>query len=134
VEPGQLIYTLLSQAPDVAALLDYVHPEDGLQHRIYPLVAPQGTPRPYVCFQLISRVPDAGSSALCRLGDVARVQLSLFADDYETLAQLTAAIKAELDYAEPEPDLTLEPDNQHDHHDERAICLFRSLDYRFDIP
>lgn len=137
MEPGQLLYSLLSQAPAVAALLDYVDPVKGLQHRIYPVVAPQGTPRPYVCFQLISRVPEAGSSALCRLGDVARLQLSLFSKDttdYATLAAITAAIKAELDYAEPEPGVYLEPDNQHDHHDERAICLFRSLDYRVELP
>jgi hypothetical protein len=128
---------MLSQAAPVAALLDYVHPEKGSQHRIYPVVAPQGTPRPYVCYQLISRVPEAGSSALCRLGDVARVQLSIFSKDttdYATLAAITAAIKAELDYAEPEPGVYLEPSNQYDHHNPEAICLFRSLDYRVELP
>jgi len=134
VEPGQLLFALLSQAAPVAALLDYVDPVKGLQHRIYPLVAPQNTPRPYACFQLISLVPEVGSSKACRLGDVARVQLSLFADDYATLAALTAAVRQELDYAEPEPGVYLEYDNQHDHHDERAICLFRSLDYRVELP
>jgi hypothetical protein len=134
VEPGQLLYSLLKAAAPVAALLKYVHPEKGAQHRIYPLVAPQGTPRPYVCYQLISRVPETGSSKACRLGDVARVQLSLFADDYATLAKLTAAITKELDYAEPEPGVYLEPANQHDHHDPQAICLFRSIDYRVELP
>ena len=130
MEPGQLLFSLLKAAAPVSALLTA---HNG-QLKVYPLVAPQDTPRPYCCYQLISRVPESGSSALCRLGDVARVQLSLFADDYATLAMLTDAITKELDYAEPEPDVYLEPDNQQDHHDERAICLFRSLDYRVELP
>lgn len=134
MESGTLLFALLSQAAPVAALLDYEHPEEGLQHRIYPLVAPPDIPRPYCCFQLIDRVPEPGSSKACRLGDVARVQLSLFADDYATLARLTEAITAELNYAEPEPGVFLEPVNQQDHHDARAICLFRSLDYRVELP
>jgi hypothetical protein len=133
VEPGQLLFTLLSQAPDVVALLGMPNG----QVKVYPLVAPQGTPRPYVCYQLISRSPQAGGSALCRLGDVARVQLSIFSKDttdYATLAAITAAVRQVLDYAEPEPGVYLELDNQQDHHDERAICLFRSLDYLVELP
>lgn len=133
MEPGQLLFSLLSQAAPVSALLPHVR-NGQPETKIYPVVAPQNTPRPYCCYQLISRVPETGSSALCRLGDVARVQLSLFADTYAQLAQLTAAIKAELDYTEPEPGVYLEPDNQHDHHDPQAICLFRSLDYRVELP
>lgn len=125
MEPGTLLFALLSQAAPVVALLGT---------RIYPLVAPQGAPRPYCCYQLVDRVPESGSSAACRLGDVARVQLSLFADDYATLASLTAAFRDVLDYAEPEPGVYLEIDNQQDHHDERALCLFRSLDYRVELP
>lgn len=130
MEPGQLLFSLLKAAAPVAALLT----ASNKQVKVYPLVAPQNTPRPYCCYQLIDRVPEPGSSKACRLGDVARVQLSLFADDYATLAKLTTAITEELDYAEPEPGVYLEPVNQQDHHDERAICLFRSLDYRVEIP
>jgi hypothetical protein len=133
VEPGQLLFALLSQAPDVAALLGAPNG----QVKVYPLVAPQGTERPYVCYQLISRSPQAGGSALCRLGDVARVQLSIFSKDttdYATLAAITAAVRRVLDYAEPEPGVYLELDNQQDHHDERAVCLFRSLDYLVELP
>jgi hypothetical protein len=125
MEPGTLIFSLLSQDAAVNALLGT---------RIYPLVAPQGAPRPYACYQLIDRVPEPGSSKACRLGDVARVQLSLFADTYKELGQLTAAIRAVLDYAEPEEGVCLEIDNQHDHHDKDAACLFRSLDYRVELP
>lgn len=130
MEPGPLINSLLAQAPDVAALLAA---PDG-QVKVYPVQAPQGTPRPYLNYQLISGGPADGSSAICRLGDVARVQLSVFADDYPTLATLTAAVRAVLDYAEPEPGVYLTLDNLQDHHDERALCLFRSLDYVVELP
>jgi hypothetical protein len=124
---------MLNQAAPVVALL--AAPSG--QAKVYPLVAPQGTERPYVVYQLVSRTPSAGSSALCHLGDVARVQLSIFSKnttDYATLAAITAAVRAVLDYSEPEPGVYLELDNQQDHHDERAICLFRSLDYLVELP
>jgi hypothetical protein len=133
VEPGTLLFSLLSQAAPVVALLG----APGGVVKVYPLVAPQGAERPYVVYQLVSRMPGAGSSALCRLGDVARVQLSIFSKnttDYATLAAITAAVRGVLDYAEPEPGVYLEPDNQQDHHDERAVCLFRSLDYLVELP
>jgi hypothetical protein len=130
MEPGPLIFSLLSQALPVAALLAA---PDG-QVKVYPVQAPQDTPRPYVNYQLISSGPADGSSAICRLGDVARVQLSVFADDYEVLAAITAAVRAVLDYAEPEPGVYLTLDNLQDHHDEQALCLFRSLDYVVELP
>jgi hypothetical protein len=130
VEPGLLLFSLLSQDATVAALLT----APNVQVKVYPLVAPPQTERPYCCYQLVSLVPEDGSSALCHLGDVARVQLSLFADDYATLATLTAAVRSVLDYAEPEAGVYLEMDNQQDQHDERALCLFRSLDYRVELP
>lgn len=133
MEAGQLLFALLSQAPDVVALLG----APGGQVKVFPVVAPQGTPRPYVTYQLISGGPAAGSSAHCRLGDVARVQLSIFSQDltdYATLAAITAALRQVLDYAEPEPGVYLTFDNQQDHHDERALCLFRSLDYLVELP
>jgi hypothetical protein len=130
VEPGTILFELLRQAPAVVALLD--HPKAGL--RIYPVVAPQNMPRPYCSYQLVSLVPETGSSAVCRLGDVGRVQLSLYADGYDTLAALTKAVREVLDYAEPEPGVYLEMDNQQDHHDPQAVCLFRSVDYRVESP
>jgi hypothetical protein len=130
MEAGPLLFTLLSQAAPVAALLA----APGGQMKVYPVQAPQGTARPYLNYQLISAGPEAGSSAHCRLGDVARVQLSVFADDYETLTILAAAIRAVLDYAEPEPGVYLTLDNQQDHFEANALCLFRSLDYVVELP
>jgi hypothetical protein len=131
MEAGPLLYALLSQAAPVAALLAA---PGGQDLKIYPVVAPQDTERPYVNYQLISGGPEAGSSAICRLGDVARVQLSVFADDYPTLASITAALRAVLDYAEPEPGVYLTLDNQQDHYEANALCLFRSLDYVVELP
>jgi hypothetical protein len=130
MEAGPLIVTLLSQAAPLAALLA----APGGQVKVYPVVAPQDTPRPYVNYQLINSGPASGSSARCRLGDVARVQLSVFADDYATLADITAALRAVLDYAEPEPGVYLSLDNQQDHFEDDALCLFRSLDYVVELP
>jgi hypothetical protein len=130
MEAGPLLNALLSQAAPVAALLAT---PDG-QVKIYPVVAPQDTARPYLNYQLISGGPEAGSSAHCQLGDVARVQLSVFADDYESLTILAAAIRAVLDYAEPEPGVYLTLDNQQDHFEANALCLFRSLDYVVELP
>lgn len=134
MEPGAILYALLSQAAPVVALLGYVDKQQQQQVRIYPVVAPEKTPRPYLCYQLVSRNPEAGSSGGCRLGDVARVQLSFFADSYPVLAALTEAARAVLDYAEPQPGVYLEPDNQQDHHDAQALCLYRSLDYHVELP
>ena len=125
MEPGLILFALLSQAAPVAALLGTA---------IYPVVAPEGQARPYVCYQLVSRVPETGSSARCRVGDVARVQLSLFADDYATLAGLTQALRGVLDYSQPEPGVYLEFENAIDHHDPLALCLFRTLDYTVELP
>ncbi len=129
MEPGAILFDLLSKAAPVVALLGA-----GSKARIYPVVAPEKTPLPYLTYFLVSRVPEAGSSANCRLGDVARVQLSFFSKDYPTLTALTAAARTVLDYAEPEPGVYLEPDNQQDHHDKAALCLYRSLDYRVELP
>jgi hypothetical protein len=130
MEAGPLLYALLSQAAPVVALLAA---PDG-KAKVFPVQAPQNTARPYVNYQLISGGPEAGSSAHCRLGDVARVQLSVFADDYPTLASITAALRAVLDYAEPEPGVYLTLDNQQDHFEANALCLFRSLDYVVELP
>ena len=134
MEPGLILFALLSQAPAVVALLGVPGSE---AVKVYSVVAPQGVARPYLTYQLISSGPEAGSSALCRLGDVARVQLSLFSKDttdYATLAALTAAVRGVLDYAEPEPGVYLTPDNQQDHAEPGAACLFRSLDYLVETP
>jgi len=123
MEPGLLLFALLSQAAPVTALVG---------PRIYPLRAPEGQPRPYVLYQLISRVPDGAPA--CHFGDVARVQLSLFADSYAQVSALAAACRAVLHFAQPAPDVFLELDNEQDHYHDQALCYFKSQDYLLELP
>ena len=119
---GPLLFSLLSQAAPVAALVGT---------RIYPLRIPQEQPRPAITYQLISRVPDG--SPICALDDVARVQLSLFADDYGQIEVLAAAVRQALHQATVQG-VYLALDNEIDHHDDTADCYFRSQDYFLEIP
>jgi hypothetical protein len=130
VEPGQLIFARLSQAAPVAALVGYVHPELGQQYRIYPVLAPENTPLPYLVYQLISNVPDG--SALCELDDVARVQVSLFADSYDGICTLARAIRQQLHRYETDT-ASLELVNEFDHENPGALCFFRSQDYQVEL-
>ena len=128
MEPGQLIFARLSQAPSVAGLLQHVR--DGQpQVKIYPVLAPQGTPRPYLVYQLISNVPDG--AARCVLRDVARVQIALFADTYAEISTLAQAIRQQLHHFETEG-AYLELVNQFDHPNPDALCFYRSQDYRVE--
>ncbi|MGY3091083.1 hypothetical protein ACVWYF_004147 [Hymenobacter sp. UYAg731] len=119
---GPLLFSLLSQAAPVAALVGT---------RIYPLRIPQEQPRPAITYQLISRVPDG--SAICALDDIARVQLSLFADTYGEIEALAATVRGAL-HRLSTLGVYLELDNEIDHHDDTADCYFRSQDYFLEIP
>ena len=119
---GPLLFSLLSQAAPVAALVGT---------RIYPLRIPQEQPRPAITYQLISRVPEG--SALCELDDDARVQVSLFADTYGEIEALSQAVRAVL-HLNPAAPVHMSLDNEIDHHDDTADCYFRSQDYFLELP
>ena len=122
MEPGQLVFALLSQAARVVALAGT---------RIYPLRIPQGQPRPAVAFQLISNTNDGIGP--CRLNERARVQVSIYADSYAETCALSGAVRAVLDgYRDGET--TVDFAQQLDHYDDPAACFFRSQDYEFDYP
>ena len=130
MDPGQLIFSRLSQAPAVAGQLQHVR-EGQPEVKIYPVQAPTDTPRPYLVYQLISRVPDG--SALCELDDVARVQVSIFADGYAGICALANAIRQQLHRYET-GGAALELANEFDHpKPEGALCFFRSQDYRVEL-
>lgn len=122
MEPGLLIFSLLSQSAPVTALLST---------RIFPVVAEQGQPRPYLTYQLVSRIPEG--SPLCDLGDAARVQLSLFTDSYKQQAALALAVRKALNGAES-GGAYLEITNELDQHDDTAACFLRIQDYRVEVP
>ncbi|MDO7851398.1 tail completion protein gp17 [Hymenobacter convexus] len=130
MEPGQLIFARLSQAPSVGGLLQHVR--DGQPEvKIYPVQAPEETPRPYLVYQLISRVPDG--SALCELDDVVRVQVSMFADTYAEICTLANALRRQLHRYET-AGAALELANEFDHPKTAgALCFFRSQDYRVEL-
>ena len=127
---GPLLYALLSQAAPVAALVANASGA-ALPFRIFPLRIPQGQSRPAITYQLISRVPDG--SAACELDDVARVQLSLFADTYAEIEALAVAVRRAL-HRTTAQGVYFELGNQIDHHDDTADCYFTSQDYTLEIP
>lgn len=107
------------------------HMRDGqAEVKIYPMQAPAETPRPYLTYQLISNVPD--DSAACELDDLARVQISIFADSYAGICGLANAIRQQLHRYET-PGAYLMLTNEFDHpKPEGALCFFRSQDYEVE--
>ena len=128
MEPGQLIFTLLSQAAPVATLVGYVEAGQP-KYRIYPLRIPQGKPRPALTFQLISNTNDG--VAACQLNEQARVQVSVFADTYDQLCALSRAVRRAL-AGHDAGGVSIEASNAVDHRDDAADCYFRSLDFVVD--
>jgi hypothetical protein len=117
VEPGVLIFSLLSQAAPVVALLG---------ERIYPILAPQGTPFPYATYQVISQ--NGNETMGCVLEDDARVQLSIFAKTYPEVCTISAAFRATLAGQEVGTAL-LTFDGNRDQASDPTICYFRTQDY-----
>ncbi|MGI4822249.1 MAG: DUF3168 domain-containing protein [Janthinobacterium lividum] len=117
MEAGQLLFSLLKQAAPVVALVGT---------KIYPLVAPQGKPRPYICYQVIDQIGNA--TMTCDLDDDARVQVSIFADTYDEVCAISQATRKALHGQRLGP-VVIDFDGNHDHHDDRALCYFRSQDY-----
>lgn len=68
---------------------------DALAGRVYRLQAPQGTPRPFVTMQQISRSP-----LMHLLGDsgthTARYQVNCIADDPDASAEIATLVRAQL--------------------------------------
>ena len=126
MEPGLLLFSLLTQAAPVTALLGYVDKQLGPQHRLYPLRAPEGTPLPYVVYQVVSGTADA--TMTCDLADEARVQLSLFAASYAQVCELHAACRAAL-HGQRVGTVTIDFDGFQETHDDRALCYLRTQDY-----
>lgn len=120
MEPGALLNSLLSQAPAVVALVT---------DRIYPLRAPQGTPYPYVLYQVVSGTPD--TSAQCELPDRARVQLSLFAATYPDVTQVHKACRAAL-HGQEVGDVAITFDGYQESFQDGALCYLRTQDYLLD--
>lgn len=131
MEPGQLLFTLLSQAAPVAALLPHVR-KGKPEVKIYPVEAPQPTPLPYVCYQLISLVPDGGP--LCELDDQARVQLSIYGNTYAEVCAIAKACRKALHH-QAALGAWIELANQFDHpRIDASQAYYCSQDYLLELP
>ncbi|MDO7888286.1 DUF3168 domain-containing protein [Hymenobacter cheonanensis] len=117
MEPGALLFSLLSQAPSVVALLGT---------RIFPILAPQTTPFPYLTYQVISQ--NGNETMGCILEDDARVQLSIFAKTYAEVCTIAAATRAALAGQEVGTVL-LTFDGNRDQASDPTTCYFRTQDY-----
>lgn len=129
MEPGLLLCSLLSQAPDVVAALVYA-PKPGVEQlRLYPLRAPQTTPLPYVCYQVVSQ--QTLGSERCELDDEARVQLSIYAATYAQVCELSQLLRATL-HRQRVGSACIDLDQQLDHYADNALCYYRTQDYLLD--
>ena len=117
MEPGALIFSLLSQAAPVVALLGT---------RIYPILAPQTAPFPYITYQVISQ--NGNETMGCVLEDDARVQLSIFAKTYMEVWAISAATRQALANAEVGTVL-ISFDGNRDQASDPTTCYFRTQDY-----
>jgi len=83
------VYSTLSGDTALAALV---------ADRIYPLVAPEGTARPFIAFAMISTVPNEthGAGVGERL-DESIVQFTVVSDDYTGAEDVTNALRAVLE-------------------------------------
>ncbi len=86
--PGQLLYQLLNDTPETAALLGA---------RIQPNRLSAGTALPAATYQLVNRQPRTRTRRDCVLSDEARLQVNLYAATYADLEALASAVRAALD-------------------------------------
>ena len=124
MDVGTLIFGLLSQNATIQALCG---------GRVFPVRVPQGQAMPAVVYQLISQIPQQyiGNQ---RSYDLARVQISIFADSYPALAPLAAAVRLALDGYRQADIISVVLDIETDHFEDGADRYHRSQDYRLNLP
>ena len=124
MDAGTLIYALLSQNAPLQALCG---------GRVFPVRVPQGQLMPAVVYQLISQTPQQYILNQ-RSYDVARVQLSIFADSYAQLTPVAAAVRQVLDGYRQDDIISVVLDIETDHFEDGADRFHRSQDYRLNLP
>ena len=124
MDAGTLLYSLLSQSPAVQALCG---------GRVFHVRVPQGQAMPAVVYQLISQIPQQYILNQ-RSYDLARVQISIFADSYPTIAPLAAAVRAVLDGYRQDDIISMVLDLETDHFEDGADRYHRTQDYRLNLP
>ena len=102
--------------------------------RVFPVRIPQSSPTPAVCFMLVSRMPQEYTHGI-RLYDKARVQVSIFADDFTTLSTLADGCRLVLDgYRDPDGTTAIVLEMEHDQFEDGYDRYHRVQDYRMNIP
>lgn len=100
--------------------------------RVYAVRIPQNTPMPAVCFTLVSNIADQYILNQ-RSDDKVRVQVSVFGDDYATVASVAAACRGTLDGLRV-GNTSVALDLEIDHFEDGADRYHRSQDYRLNLP
>lgn len=62
----------------------------------YPSVAPNDATEPYVVYTIISNVPEDTKQGISEL-DIIRVQIDIYADEYEDAHTLAASVRSAMD-------------------------------------
>ena len=100
--------------------------------RVYAVRIPQNTPMPAVCFTLVSNIADQYILNQ-RSDDKVRVQVSVFADDYATVATVSAACRVALDGLRV-GNIGVALELEADHFEDGADRYHRSQDYHLNLP
>ena len=125
MDANTLIFSLLKASPVVLTVAG---------GRVFPVRIPQATSAPSVCFMLVSRMPQECMMGL-RLYDKARVQVSIFADDFGTLSTLADGCRAALDgYRGPDSTTAIVLEMEHDQYEDGYDRYHRVQDYRMNLP
>ena len=125
MDANTLLNSLLRASPVVQSVAN---------SRVFPVRIPQSSPTPAVCFMLISRMPQECMKGL-RLYDKARVQISIFADDFVTLSTLADGCRAALDgYRGQDSTTAIVLEMEHDQFEDGYDRYHRVQDYRMNLP
>lgn len=125
MDANTLLNALLRASPVVQAVAG---------GRVFPVRIPQSSPTPAVCFMLVSRMPQEFTHGQ-RIYDKARVQVSIFADDFTTLSALADGCRAALDgYRGTDTTTAIVLEMEHDQFEDGYDRYHRVQDYRINIP
>jgi hypothetical protein len=116
--PGQLLFQLLSQTPETAALLGT---------RIRPNRLEAGTQLPAAVYQLVNNQPERLMH--CALPDTARVQVVIYGTSYAQMEAVALAVRKALDGYRTADGTDIEYDSEGDQYDEDARVGGRRQDY-----
>lgn len=90
------IYTTLAADSSVTSLIGQFDSASPQAPAIFPVIAPQDAPRPFIVYSLVSSQPTNIFDAAPTL-DNRRVQVDCYAEAWETAKQIANAVRASLE-------------------------------------